>query len=194
MNVYDFDNTIYKGESLITFYFFCLRRDPRFIKFFFAITYNVIKYKLCLISNEKLMGLCEKYIFDSLEMCPVYEEWIDDFWKKNIKRIKAFYLAQKKEDDVILSAAFGVLLRPVCRIIGIKEENLLCSEIDIKEQKIIRLCFRETKPIIFDEKFGNVKIDNFYTDSFNDKPFIKRAENSFIVKGNKIKKIKKSTS
>ena len=47
---------------------------------------------------------------------------------------------------------------------------------------------------MFDEKFGNVKIDSFYTDSFNDKPFIQRAERSFIIKGNKIKEIKNGAS
>ncbi|MBP5245544.1 MAG: haloacid dehalogenase-like hydrolase [Clostridiales bacterium] len=194
MNVYDFDNTIYKGESLFDFYFFCLRRDIRFIKFFFAIIYNVLKYEFCLISNEKLMKLCEKYIFDALDMCPVYDEWVEDFWDKNIKKIKPFYLAQKKEDDVILSASFGIMLRPVCRRLGISEDNLLCSEVDIKEQKIIKLCFRKTKPEMFDQKFGDVKIDNFYTDSFNDRPFIERAEKSFIVKGNKMKEIKNEAS
>ena len=194
MNVYDFDNTIYKGESLFDFYFFCLKRDVRFIKFFFAITFNVFKYELCLISNEKLMKLCEKYIFDALKMCPVYEDWVEEFWVKNIKKIKPFYLSQKREDDVILSAAFGIMLRPVCRKLNISEDNLLCSEIDLKEQKIVKLCFRENKPKMFDEKFGNVKIDSFYTDSFNDKPFIQRAERSFIVKGNKIKEIKNGAS
>lgn len=33
MNVYDFDNTIYKGDSTAHFYFFCLKRHPSMIKY-----------------------------------------------------------------------------------------------------------------------------------------------------------------
>ena len=32
MNVYDFDKTIYKGDSTLDFYFFCLRKKPIIIK------------------------------------------------------------------------------------------------------------------------------------------------------------------
>ena len=41
------------------------------------------------------------------------------------------------------------------------------------------------------EKYPDVKIDNFYTDSAkNDKPLIDMAEHAFIVKGNTITQIK----
>ena len=33
MNVYDFDNTLYKGESSYDFFFFCLKRKPKMIKY-----------------------------------------------------------------------------------------------------------------------------------------------------------------
>ena len=32
MNVYDFDNTIYDGESAVDFFMFCLGKDIKLIK------------------------------------------------------------------------------------------------------------------------------------------------------------------
>lgn len=90
----------------------------------------------------------------------------------------------KRKDDVIISASFDFLLKPCCRRLGVS--NLLCSKADLKNGKITRLCFRENKPEIFDSAFGSARIDNFYTDSANDLPMIKRAEKSYLVKGNRL--------
>ena len=59
MNVYDFDNTLYDGESALDFYFFCLKRHPRLIKYVFVILVSLVKYKLCLIDIDALHALSE---------------------------------------------------------------------------------------------------------------------------------------
>ncbi len=33
MNVYDFDGTIYRGDSTIDFYFYALKKQPALVKF-----------------------------------------------------------------------------------------------------------------------------------------------------------------
>lgn len=33
MNAYDFDNTIYKGDSTLDFYFFCVKQTPKIVKY-----------------------------------------------------------------------------------------------------------------------------------------------------------------
>ena len=49
MNVYDFDNTIYDGDSSIDFYLFCLKKNKKVIyllpKQFLAFTLYKIKVK-----------------------------------------------------------------------------------------------------------------------------------------------------
>ncbi len=184
MNVYDFDNTIYDGESTFDFFLFCLRKRPKLIKFLYKFCSNIVKYKLCLINREKMTKLVEENISDILAVCPDYTELTEEFWKKSINKIKKFYLEQKKDDDVIISASFDYLLKPVCRRLGVN--NLICSEADLETGKVTKLCFRENKPGCFKEMFPDAEIDNFYTDSKNDLPFMLMAQNSFFVKGEKI--------
>ena len=69
--------------------------------------------------------------------------------------------------------------------LGIK--NVVCTDVDLEKGEIIRLCFRKNKKKLFDELYG-CKIDNFYTDSLNDVPLLRCAENGYLVKGNKIRK------
>lgn len=184
MNVYDFDNTIYDGESSVDFFMFCLKKRPKLIKYIFVVFFNLAKYKLCLISKQELLKLAEKNLFGILDICPDYEKLAESFWDKSMNKIKPLYLDNKRKDDVIISASFDFLLKPCCRRLGVS--NLLCSKADLKNGKITRLCFRENKPEIFDSVFGSAHIDNFYTDSANDLPMIKRAERSYLVKGNRL--------
>lgn len=48
------------------------------------------------------------------------EKDVNDFWKEYIGNIKPFYLKQKKDDDVIISASPEFLLKPVCKRLKIK--------------------------------------------------------------------------
>ena len=46
MNAYDFDNTIYDGESIYDFFIFAIKTDKKLLKFFPRIFILLIKYKL----------------------------------------------------------------------------------------------------------------------------------------------------
>ncbi len=184
INVYDFDNTLYDGESTLDFYLFCVKKHPRLCRFIFIVVFTLVKYKLCLVSEEKLMSLCEKYVMDFLFDCPDANELVELFWQKNSKKLRRFYGEVKKDDDAVVSASFGFLLRPVIEQMGIN--NLLCSEVDLTSGKILRLCFRKNKEKLFREFFADKTIDDFYTDSMNDLPLMKLAKGSvYLVKGEK---------
>ena len=113
---------------------------------------------------------------------------VDKFWDKNSSKIKSFYLRQRQDDDIIISACVDVVLAEICRRMNIK--NFVGSEVDLEKRKLINFCYRENKVKIFKEKFPDAEIDNFYTDSLNDKPMIDLAKNAYLVKGDKITKIK----
>ena len=53
MNVYDFDNTIYDGESALDFFWYCLKKKPVLLKVLFPILFDLIKYKSCRMSEEE---------------------------------------------------------------------------------------------------------------------------------------------
>ena len=184
LNLYDFDNTIYSGESTYDFFIFCLIRRPALVKYLHKLILNLIKYKFCLISKDKLEILLRDNLSGVLEICPDFEKFTALFWQENYYKIKPVIRSMLKEGDVVVSASFGFLLRPICEKIGIN--NLICSEIDIKTGNVNRLCYRENKPELFLEMFPGEKPENFYTDSKNDLPLMKICKNNWFVKGNKI--------
>ncbi len=187
MNVYDFDNTIYDGESVIDFYLFALKRQPRLVSVLPKLCQMLLKYKACMVSAEELLLVAEKYAAKVLGMAD-FEGLVSDFWDKKQKKIKKFYLAQKKSDDVILSASWSFLIKEACKRIGVN--RVIASEIDIKTGKINKLCFREKKVQLFIDQFPEEVIDEFYTDSMNDAPMFSLAKRVFLVKGDRVEEIK----
>ena len=188
MNVYDFDNTIYKGESVIDFYLFLLKKDFSLIRLMPKVISVLIRYKRCLISGDELLEIAEAYAMEVLEAIPDIDAYVKEFWDKNQHKIKDFYKKQQREDDVILSASCEFLLKDICGRLGIK--NVLATEIDMEKVKIKRICFSSAKPEIFKEKFAGCEIENFYTDSMNDEPMFEYAKNVYMVKHDKITKVK----
>ena len=65
MNVYDFDNTIYKGDSTADFFIFCLRKHPKIVLVFPKIIGGVIKFYLLaqytIYENENQQKCIDKF-------------------------------------------------------------------------------------------------------------------------------------
>ena len=188
MNVYDFDNTIYDGESTFDFYLYCVKHHPMALKFLFVVTWSLIKYKLCMISEEQLQILADKYVVDFLRCCPDVKDLSEKFWCTHFKKIKSFYLNTRKDDDVIVTASFGFLLRTAFERLGIRYS--ICSEVDLDKCKVLCLCYRKNKVNLFREKYDISSVEDVYTDSDNDEALMKLAgRNVYLVKGNRIIKM-----
>lgn len=188
MNVYDFDNTIYKGESAIDFFVYYLKRDPKLLAYVPKVIVALFKYKARKISIDEALSEYGTLVEDYCSKITDLEGDIKKFWDINCKKIKPFYFTQRKDDDVILSAGFDIVLEEIGRRMNIK--NIVSTETDREKFKILNFCFRENKVKAFKARYPDAVIENFYTDSLNDQPIIDLAENAFLVKGNKITKIK----
>ena len=188
MNVYDFDNTIYDGESSFDFFIYCLKRKPSLARFLLPTIVTLIEYKLCIISTEGLTEKCEKYMGGFLSKLDSPEKTVKEFWDSHEHKIKPFYKEIQKPDDVIISASNDFFLEEICKRLGIK--NLIASKVDLENCRVVYLCHNEAKVRLFKERFPNDEVDNFYTDSMNDLPMIKLAKKAFIVHGDKIKEYK----
>lgn len=188
MNVYDFDNTIYDGESVVDFYLFLLKKNPKLISILPKMIEMLIRYKMCRITSAELIETAQRYAARLI----VYardKNVISEFWNKRQGRIKRFYIENQKSDDVILSASCSFLIDEMCKRLGIK--TVIASDVDLETGEIRRICFRDKKPEIFNEYFPDAEIDGFYTDSMNDKPMFDMAKRVYLVKGNKIKELRK---
>lgn len=118
-NVYDFDETIYNGDSTIDFFLFCLKRHPILIVFFFKIVFLgiLMKFKIVSLDNFKQ----KFYLF--LKYIKNIDKELNLFWKKHKDKIKDFYTNQKQETDVIISASPEWLLEPICKELNVNLTN-----------------------------------------------------------------------
>lgn len=193
MRVFDFDGTIYDGESLFDLYLYSARHDPKVFRYIAPVLRYAVKYKLGRATLEQMeygVGkMTEGYLTElsrSKRVASV-EQLVDDFWDRYYARIKPWY--QPESDDVILTASFGLAVGEVCRRLGVR--NLVASEVDVGTMKVTYLNFSTNKAKRFRELYGpDVVIDEFYTDSKFDQPMIDMARHAFMVKGNTITQVK----
>ena len=180
-NVYDFDKTIYKGDSTYDFYRFCLNRRPVIlveipVVFLYAILFTL---RLCSITVFK-----EKF-FRFLRHLDSVDELVTEFWEANRENIADFYRTGSREDDVVISASPEFLLRPVCRILKI--DNLIASRVD-KNTGLYdgENCWGEEKLKRLREELPDVSVGDFYSDSISDAPLAGAAEKAFIVQHDRL--------
>lgn len=188
MHVYDFDNTIYDGESVFDFFLFCIEKKPSYLKYLPLMLRKLLRYKRCKMSIEELTESAERVAYQMFQKADCLEEWVAEFWDRREHRIKSFYRAQQREDDLVITASPGFLMGEIFRRIGVR--NFICSEIDPQTGKLEFLCYHQNKAKVFSKRFQNAKVEEFYTDSRNDQPMIDLAEEAFLVRGKKIERIK----
>ncbi len=177
INVYDFDNTIYRGDSSFDFFRHCAAKYPRVL--------------LCAVGSlprflGMALGLTEKTrakerFYRYLRHVPEVTEEVDRFWLTHDKNLKDWYFAQKKTDDLVISASPVFLLEPLMRRLNLR---FIASRVDPKTGLYDGAnCHGEEKVRRMRELYPDVQIDLFYSDSLNDTPLARIAQEAFMVKG-----------
>lgn len=188
MNVYDFDNTIYRGESAVDLFLYYLKRDPSLLRYIPGVAAALLRYKRGKIGIEEALAIYGARVAAYFRTISDFEDDMKRFWDTHMKNIKPFYARLRQPDDVILSASPERVLAEACSRLGI--QHCIGTQIDEQTGEITCFCFRENKVGCLLDRFPNAKIANFYTDSFNDQPIIDLAEHAFLVKGNRIRQLK----
>ena len=184
INGYDFDGTIYDGDSSVDFYFYCLKRKPIIIKYIFVQFFGILLYSLKIKKKEYMK---EKF-FSILKSIDNVDEYVEDFWSKNYKKIKTWYLNQKDKTDVIISASPEFLLKPLEKRLGV---TVIATKVNKKTGKFeSKNCHDYEKIRRYEELYKGKNIKAFYSDSIKaDKPMFEYAEEAYLVDGDKINKI-----
>lgn len=182
MNAYDFDKTIYNGDSTADFYLFSLKRHKKIFTLAPSLVGAFVKFY---VFKKGTKTQFKEKMYRFLEFCDTNKD-IEDFWNKNQDKIKNFYLNQQKDDDVIISASPEFLLAPICKRLGIK--HLIASKVDCKSGKYSGInCHGKEKVKRFYDTFGSdTKVEKFYSDSYSDTPMAEIAEDAYLVKKNEI--------
>ncbi len=181
MNVYDFDGTIYNGDSGVDFVKFMFCKRPFLVcKYLFMCIIPSISYCLKEITFQEL----KEKVFAFVKVVDDLKIFTEEFAELHKNDIKKYYLDTRKDNDVIVSASLDFYLVPLCDKIGIKK--VICTKYDVNSGKIVGVnCKGDEKVKRFDEIYGkDAVIENAFGDSESDVPIIKRAKNGFIVRNN----------
>ena len=185
MNIYDFDNTIYNGDSCKDIVLYGLKKYPNIaLKSLIKARIKNKDYKKNKIEFESVKETLLSFIFKIND----YQKFINEFVKVHMKKIKPWYLSKKTKNDVIVSASYDLWINEFAKRLGIK--YVIATKVN-KEGKIIgKNCKREEKVKRLKETFKNCVFNEAYSDSEADLPILKLAKVAYVVEGNNIIKYK----
>ena len=181
MNTYDFDETVYYGDSEFHFIEYIFAKYPSMKKYARRYRfYRFLQKKLKLISRDA----ARVKIFAFLKVLDNVDKELEEFWATHEKNLKKWYLDAKTSDDVIVSATPSFILEPIAEKLGVK---LIATRMDKKTGELSGTYnYGEEKVRRFKEVYGDVRPEKFYSDSYSDEPMAKLAEAAFIVSGDEI--------
>ena len=180
MNVYDFDNTIYRGDSTADFILWSVRRKPSLVLSLFSCGLPYLAY----ITKNGSKTHFKERMYSFLQKIDDIDRETELFWDEHMGNIKDWYKNQHRDDDVIISASPEFLLKPICRRLNIR--NLIASVVDKNTGFYSGInCFGAEKVRRFYKEYGG-EIENFYSDSRSDEPLALIADNAYLVDGDKI--------
>lgn len=186
MNVFDFDGTIYHGDSSKDFFFYCLKKYPQTRKKIFPVIWYGAGFGLKIVKKK----IFKQKLFSIVSLIDDIDKAVEDFWNEHEKNIHKWYLNMKREDDVIISASPEFLLEPITKRLG--AGTLMATRVDNKTGIFDgENCHGEEKVIRFREKFPDAQVEEFYSDLYCDTPMARLAQRAFIVKGEKLSPWKK---
>ena len=156
MNVYDFDNTILRGDSTARFFAYCLRHYPAM---WLDLPGQAVNGALFLLKLRPKQAFKERML-GFLGRIGDVDAAVERFWAKNFSRVKPWYLAQRRPDDVVISASPEFLIQPACERLGVG--CAMGSPVDRHTGRFSGLnCHGEEKVRRFREVFPEAQIDEF---------------------------------
>lgn len=177
MNVYDFDKTVFMGESSSRFFLFCVKKHPKALL-------NLPKAGLYgLLSALRLCSLTKfKEAFHGyLRYVPDAEVSAEAFWDIHQEEIPGWLPPLLPKGGLVISASPEFLVAPMCRRLGL---NCLGTRMDIHTGRITGLnCRGEEKPKRFRERYPDESVDVFYSDSLADSPMAALSREAWLVHG-----------
>lgn len=177
MHAYDFDGTIYDGDSTVDFYLYSLCKHPELVRF---VPFQLSAVLLHTIGRLDTTTMKERF-FCFFKGLKTVDELAEAFWESRQSKIMIWYLERMEETDLIISASPEFLLEPICRRLGIRPP--IATIVSWENGQIQgKNCKGAEKVHRFLEKFPNESIRQFYSDSLTDAPLADFANQAFLVK------------
>ncbi len=176
-NVYDFDNTIYRGDSSVDFFRHCAAKYPRAYLSALAALPFLLLMQLKLAKKTYVKQRFYRY----LRHVPDVLEEVERFWLTHDQNLKDWYFAQKRDDDLIISASPEFLLEPLLKRLGLAMiASRVAPQTGVYDGQN---CHGEEKVRRMREQYPELQIEEFYSDSRSDTPLARLARKAYMVKG-----------
>ena len=176
MNVYDFDNTILKGDSTARFFTYCLMHCP---KMWLDAPGQAWNAALFVLKRRKKQDFKQRMLH-FLTLIGDVDARVEAFWEKNFCRVKEWYFKKRRDDDVIISASPEFLILPACKRLGVG--CVMGSPVDKQTGRFHGLnCHGEEKVRRFREVYPDTEIEEFFSDSYSDDPLARLSKKAWLV-------------
>lgn len=180
IDVYDFDGTIYDGDSTVDFWLYCLRRQPALCRYLPAQAFAglMMATKRWPYTRGKGVFLCfVRGLADAQGMAR-------DFWQdaRTRGRIGAWFFTRKRDlPFVIASASPEFMLRPIAGELG--AHLLVATRVDLKTGRLTgENCRAGEKISRLHGVLGDFSIRAMYTDNPKaDGPLLALADERYLV-------------
>ena len=180
ISIYDFDKTIYDGNSSHDFYIYCMKKYPKAWRSIWWQLWGFIKYTFNLIKLTEF----KSHIFSYVKYIDNIDSVAENFWSNHKHKIKDWYLIKDHSNDVIISASPEFILEKICYD-HLKVKLLIGTKADKLTGKISgNNCYGNQKVCRLNEKMKEYKIVEFYSDCLSDEPLALLAEKKYIVVDN----------
>ncbi len=181
MNVYDWDDTIYRGDSTFGFVKYLYVKYPKTLL-------SIPRTALCgLLYVLKVMPKLtfKQNLYHMFVFVDDMEKAVEDYTSSHLDHVKQWYRENQKEDDVVISASPEFLISSFCEKVNIR--TCMASKVDMRTGIYDgQNCHGEEKVRRFHEIFPEEKIEEFYSDSYSDTPLARLAEKAFIVREDRL--------
>ena len=181
MNIYDFDDTIYDGDTNRDIILYGFKKHPFLVMKALKKAKALEKeYKRGMVEFERVKETMLSFIFKIKN----YPKFINDFVDSHMKMIKPWYMCRRSVNDIIISASYELWVSQFCKRLGIK--YVIATKTDGEGKIIGKNCKGPEKLRRLATVIPNAVIVSAYSDSSCDIPILDVAKTAYVVEGDKL--------
>lgn len=176
MKVFDFDGTLYDGDSSVDFFLYCLKTHPNCIRALPQLGIGALHY---LTKRSKLNGFKSDF-FSFLRFLDDCNQVVHSFWSNNLVKLKDNVVSRMSKGDLIVSASPSFLLKEPADYLG---AYLIATEINMDTGQVLgKNCKGEEKIIRCKQLEIEMPFEEAYSDSLSDLPLFEASRQGYLVK------------
>ena len=189
IDVFDFDGTIYDGDSTVDFLKFCLVRRPWLA---FCLVPPALSAAASAVSGRFSLTRFKSALFGALAKRIRLREEGEAFWQreKTKKKLGEWFLERERTLPVVIaSASPDFELLPAARLL--RADRLICTRCDPETGRLLSAnCKGEEKIRRIREEMGACGVRAMYTDDEKaDGPLLSIAEEKYLVTHGQVRAI-----